>query len=280
MAQQPEPPVITTPIPAIVINEGAAYGPFDLKNHIQSPNDESGMLHFVAGLDSADSLPKGLICTDDGLFGGIPATGTIGDYRVVVIAENDSDDPLIAEFDLMIKPRIAIDDPTVLANLKSDVWKALGENMPIPEMDSLLNRPITAIEIYYLLQRFAVLTIWDIYNLEAPSEKTLLSLTDLNAHYHIYDRGSCLVAAPKDLFSHTRTLEHALQASRVLAREVYKRGWTIEFAGFNKMIRAAWVELQIEGDKNGKQLEIVHYSPTPDDLKLYGAQAQAKGPTI
>lgn len=279
MADQPQPPVLNKPIPPMVINEGGAYGPVDLKDYVTSPNELSGLLHFVAGLDSASALPEGLICTDDGLFGGIPSIHTIGNYKVVLIVENDSDSPLIAEFELTIKPRIVMDDPHILTQLKSEVWKALGENLPIPEIKELMERPITAAEIYYLLQRFAVLTIWDIYNLESPTDKVALTLPDANSHYQYYDRGSCIIAAPTDLFSHKRTLEDALQAARVLAREAYKRGWTIEFAGFNKMIRAAWVELQILGNRHGKQLEIVHYNPSPEDYKLYNAQSQIKGPT-
>ena len=69
-----------------------------------------------------------------------------------------------------------------------------------------------------------------------------------------------------------------MQTAKVIAREVYKRGWTIEFAGFNKMVRAAWVELQVLGDAHGKQLEILHYNPSSEDLKLYVSQTKVQGP--
>ncbi len=150
--------------------------------------------------------------------------------------------------------------------------------MPLPVMNDVVNRPVTPQEVYYLLQRWATLTIWDAYNLDAPSSKTLLQLPGASPHYAIYDCGSCLVAAPKDLYSYQRTLEDALQSARVLAREVYQRGWTIEFAGFNKMVRAAWVELQVLGDLHKKPLEILHYTPTADDVRLYVAQTEFKGP--
>ena len=163
--------------------------------------------------------------------------------------------------------------------MKNQIWKALGDNAPLPEIADLLNQPITINEIYYLIQRFATLTIWDVYNLAEPGEKVLLNIPDLNKHYQIFDRGSCLVTGPVDLFSHQRTLEDALQASRCLAQEVYRRGWTIEFAGFNKMVRAAWVELQHLGDKNMKKIEILHYQPTPDDQKAYVVKTFLERPT-
>jgi hypothetical protein len=279
MADQPKIPLQLKPIPPLMTNIGAALGPFDLKNFVKSVDAISGRVRFSATLADGSAFPAGLICTESGLISGIAADGTAGSYDLVIHAANDSDSPLIVNVKLTIKERLSKEDPFYLNNLKSQVWAALGQNLPMPEMEGLLNRPITAIEIYYLLQRFAVLTIWDVYNLEQPSAKTLLKLEGTNQHYNIYDRGSCLVAAPKELFSHERTLADGLDASRVLAREVYKRGWTIEFAGFNKMVRAAWVELQLLGDKHGKKIEILHYVATPEDHRVYSKQTQQSGPT-
>jgi hypothetical protein len=160
------------------------------------------------------------------------------------------------------------------------VWEALGKNQPMPDMADIFNLPITTNDIYFLMQRFASLAIWDVYNLESPGDKVLLNLAGSNPHYNIYDRGCCLVGAPKDLFSHQRTLADALQTARVMANEVYKRGWTIEFAGFNKMVRAAWVELQLLGSTSGKFLEILHYSPSVSDIRLSNTEVQMRGPSI
>lgn len=270
-------PILVKPIPAQIVNEGAAFGPFNLNDYIQSPDQESGSIRFMAELQNGASLPNGLICTENGTVSGIPAINTQGNYQVVIIANNDSNLPFTTEFKLTIKERIAIEPPAFLGDLKSRIWEALGKDLPLPDLGDILNRPITAVEIYYLLQRFATLTIWDVYNLDAPGEKHLLTLEDANEHYNYYDRGSCLVAAPKDLFSHTRTLEDALQASRVLAGEVYKRGWVIEFAGFDKMVRGAWVELQVLGDKFNKPIEILHYTPSSEDLRIYSTKAAAPG---
>jgi hypothetical protein len=264
-------PELIKPIPTITTNEGAAFGPIDLKPHFSALNPRQ--LQFSAELTTHESLPAGLICTQDGLLSGIAKNKTAGDYDITLnVTENDS--TTTARFKLTIKTRFTTDDPSFLDKLKSQVWQAVGDNAAFAGINNILDRPVTAGDMYYLLQRWGMLSIWDIYNLEAPSAGKLLNIPGASEHYHIYDRGSCLVAAPKDLFSYERTLEDALQTSRALAHEVYSRGWTIELSGFNKMIRAAWIELQLLGDKHGKRLDILHYTPEPDDLKLYTIKSE------
>lgn len=277
MANELTSPFLIKIIPIILVNEGAACGPFDFNEFIQSPNVESGAIRFQAELSNGNPLPAGLICTANGTFSGIPAEGTHGHFTVVITAENDSGTPFRTEFELKIKARPAIHTEEIGENLKSRIWEALGKDLPLPEISEIMNRPVTDADIYYLLQRYATLTIWDVYNLEPPTEKHLLSLEGCSKHFNIYDRGSCLVAGPKELFSHERTLEDALQTARVIAREVYKRGWVVEFAGFDKMVRASWIELQIMGDKHGKQIEVLHYTPSESDRKIYTARANMPG---
>jgi hypothetical protein len=278
MAGQPQPPVLIKSLPFVITYEGAAYGPLDLNRYIKSPNEDSGEVRFSAQLLDGRGLPQGLICTEDGLITGILAEGTAGEYEYSIVAENNADVSFTLTSTIIIKTQLSIEDPEFLTSLKSQVWQALGSNMPVPEIADLINRPVTATEIYYLLQRFGVLTVWDVMNLEVPGAKVDLQLPGTSPHYAIYDRGSCLIAAPKDLFSHARTLEDALQTSRVLARELYKRNWSIEFAGFNKMVRAAWVELQHLGDQHGRKLNIAHYQPTQEDLRTYVTENQMKPP--
>jgi hypothetical protein len=310
MADQPQAPVLISPIPALALPEEAAFTPIDLKEYVRSPNEISGSLRFSALLADGRSLPIGLDCSDEGVISGTASKGTAGEYNVTLTIENDSDIPLIVWVKLSIQAQVvpeeastpqpveeapqaepepqetppieeplSAEDKAFIPNLKSQVWKALGENAPVPEMEHLLSRPLSAVEIYYLLQRFAVLTIWDVYNLEVPGDKIALNLPENSPYYNIYDRGSCLVAAPKDLYTHKRTIEDALKAARAMANEVYKRGWTIEFAGFSKMARAAWIELQLLGDKHGKAIEILHYKPSSEDLKIYSAKLYTEGPS-
>ena len=262
------------PIPAQIVNEGATYGPLNLRDFIQSDSKMTIRAELIDG----QPLPKGLICTSDGMINGIPAADTQGSYKVIIFATNEEAEELTTEFDLTINPRLTMSDENsqLYNKLKSEVWEALGKNLPLPDMAEILNRPITLTEIYYLLQRFATLTIWDVYNLDYPGEKKLLNLEGVSKHYQVYDRGCCIVGTPKELFSHERTLADAMNTARAMAREVYKRGWVIEFAGFDKMVRSAWVELQLLSEQYGKPLEILHYSASLGDVKIFDAELAGK----
>jgi hypothetical protein len=277
MAGQPKAPILIKPIPNFITNEGAAFGPLDLKQFIHSVQETNGVLRFSAQLTDGSALPAGLICTSDGLLSGIAKAGTAGVYSIQLTVENDADVPLITPFQFTIKERMGVDDPRFLTDLKTQIWQALGQNIPVPEIADLMQRPISLAEMCYLMERFAYITVWDAFTLEPPGDKIAITLEGASRHYHVFDRGSCIVGAPKDLFSHERTLEDALQTARAIAREVYQRGWTIELGGYHKMTRAAWIELQHLGDKNKNYIEILHYTPTPKEVQLYAIQAEAQG---
>lgn len=264
-------PVIVKPIPAQIVNEQAAYGPFDLKGFIQSPKGHL-QPRFAAGLVSGAALPQGMICTEDGLLTGIPAKGTQGHYEVVVTADNE-DGSVDVPFTLTIKPNLLESVGEYSDELKAQIWTAIEQNLPLPELHELYDRPITALDIYYLLERWGILILWDAFNLESGSEKRLLTLDGVSKHYNVYDRGSSLVGTPKDLYSHERTLADGLQTARAMAREVYQRNWTVEMAGFDKLMRAAWVEMRHLGDQQGRYVEVVNYFPSTEDVKLYTTQA-------
>lgn len=270
-------PEIIKPIPTQAVNEQAAYGPFNLGDFIQAPDNDPS-IHFQAELKNGEPLPKGLICTSDGLITGIPAKGTEGNHEIVVHVETD-EGAITAEFVLMIKPSLATTtDAAYLDKIKSQVWAALENQLPMPDLSDMYTRDVTPLDIYYLLERWGILTIWDAYNLDPASPKILLNLEGTSPHYHIYDRGSSIIGCPKDLFSAERTIADGLQTAKVMAREVYKRNWTIELAGLDKLTRAAWVELQRLGDQYGKRLEIINYSPSPHDVLLYATVVASPRP--
>ena len=270
-----EPPVLTAPIPTQVINEQAAYGPFDLKKFIQV-TEGSATPTFTAELSTGSALPQGMICTSDGVITGIPAKDTHGNYEVKITATNEAGS-VNTTFVMTIKPSLLGTSAEYSNQLKSQIWEALEKNMPIPDLMAIYERPVTLADVYYLLGRFGVLTIYDAFNLEPPGEKVLLNLPGISKHYNVYDRGSCLVATPKDLFSHERTLLDGLITARIMAREVYRRGWTVELTGFDKLMRTVWVEMQHLGDLYGRHLEVVNFQPTPDDLKLYNTESERLG---
>jgi hypothetical protein len=259
-------------IPDQVINEGAAYKPLDLKQFIQA-QDARSQIRFQAELEDGRPLPQGMICTAEGVFTGIPARGTEGAYVVVLKAQDVIEgDEFATRFNLLIKPVNVATQHDLLKDLKAQIWEAVGKGQPLPVMPDLggiFNWPVTPFDIYYLLERFAYLTIWDAYNMDAPGKAVPINLKGASEHYRIVDRGSCIVASPKDLFSDQRTPRDALITARAMAEEVYKRGWTIEFSGFDKMVRAAWVRLQVLGKQQGKYLEILHYAAPAEDTVIY-----------
>lgn len=271
-----EPPVLVKPIPAQVVNEHAAFGPFNLLDYIQTVEGDKS-IRFSAELKNGDALPRGMICTSDGIITGIPAKGTEGQYEIIITAANEAGS-IKADLILNIKPSLSADDIDYLSKLKSQIWQALEKRLPIPDLQEMYDRPINALDIYYLLERWGILTIWNAYDLDPPQDKKLLNLPGLSEHYLVYDRGSSLVGCPKDLFSHERTLEDGLKMARAMAKEVYNRGWTIEMAGFEKLTRAVWVEVQRLADQYGKPIEVINFNPTENDIKLYTMRAQYSGP--
>ncbi len=270
-----EAPILIQDIPMQIVNELAAYGPVDLKNYVVTPEGSTAPT-FRAETKSGEALPAGIICTEDGLFTGIPARGTSNNYDIVLIAENEAG-AIQVEFVLAIQPAPVSGDAAYLDQLKAQVWQAVDENLPLPDLGDIYGKDITVLEIYYLLERWGVLKIWDAFNLDPPGALQPLQLEGMSEHYNVYDRGSCLVACPKDLFSHERTLEDGLRTARAMADEVYRRGWTVELSGFDKLTRAAWVQIQHLGDQYGKALDVINFEPTPEDVKLYTSQAAALG---
>jgi hypothetical protein len=265
-----EAPVLIKAIPSQGVNERAAYGPFDLTEYIQVP--DGGDLRFQAETADGSSLPKGLICTEDGIVTGIPAKGTQGNYEIVITAWNEAGS-IQPHFMLSIQPALVRKNTQEYADdLKQQVWQALEQSMPVPELpelQELMERAVTPLDVYYLLERWATLTIYDAYNLDPPGEKNLLVLEGASEHFLTYDRGSCLVACPKDLFSHERTLADSIQTAQALAREAFKREWAVELIGFEKLTRAAWVEIQELCETQNKKIEVLNYQPTMNDMRIY-----------
>lgn len=268
-------PTLIKPIPDQVINELAALNPFDLKEFIQSPAGSSPPV-FSAELSTGLALPQGLIITSDGILTGIPAKATHGSHVIIITATNDAGS-LKAQFNLTINPSLVSSVTSQLDQLKAQVWDALQQELPIPDIASLTSLPITALDIYYILEHWGTLTIWDAFNLDPPSEKKALHLEGMSEHYNIYDRGSSLIMAPKNLFSQERTINDGIKTAKAMAREIYSRGWTIEMAGLDKWTHAAWVEFQHLGDKNKKPIEIINYTPSDGEMRVYTVENLTMG---
>ncbi|MDR3490964.1 MAG: hypothetical protein P4M12_02835 [Gammaproteobacteria bacterium] len=101
-----------------------------------------------------------------------------------------------------------------------------------------------------------LLTIWDIYNLEADGPSVLIDYS--NPYFHIFDRGSSIVVLPNIPMLHNSSLNDAIEVSKIMANIVYKRKWTIELEGNIKMGKAVFAELGRLGQKHNKYIEILH----------------------
>lgn len=152
--------------------------------------------------------------------------------------------------------------------LKAKSWQAILDQATKPDLKALFEQPHSPEFIYYFLERFGGLVIYDAFNLEPPSQKVQIELKGMNEHYAVYDRGSCLVIAPKNLFSHDRTVKDGIEAAKALALEAFDRGWTVELVGFEKYRRAAWVELQVLAEQHGRSVDVVNYPATMQEVKL------------
>lgn len=260
-------PVLIKDIPDQIVNEMASFGPLDLKPFFQSDNP----IQFSAELKNGQALMTGMILTGDGILTGIPAKDSQGLYEIIITASNEQGSTQ-ATLVLTIKPTLATNETAYIDKLKAQVWEAVEQQLPIPQLGELLALPITKLDIYYILERWGTLTIWDAFNLDPPHEKHLLTLEGASEHYYVYDRGSSLIMCPKDLFSHERTLKDGIQTAKALAREIYKRDWTIEMAGLDVWTRAAWVEFQRLGDLHSRHIEIINYQPTNEEIRVYHDQ--------
>jgi hypothetical protein len=258
-------PHLITPIPAQIINEGANFGPLNLNDYISAPLDA----RFIAELADGRPLSQGLICTSGGMVTGIPAPGTQGNYSVLVTVETENASPFNTTFELTIKERYNFTERSdELTQRKNKVWQSLLSGISFPDIADLINMPVTKEDVQYLLERYGSFTMWDVFNLDPPGIKHQLELPMQNPHYNIYDCGSCIVGAPKELYSDERTFEDAVQTVRAMARVVHERGWTVELGGTRRLMRAAWLEFQQLDEFSDKKIHVVSYQPTERDVKV------------
>lgn len=278
-----QPPVSVEAIPDKVVNEKAYFGPLDVSVYFdfQEPDDvdaaSESKMTFTAELSNGEALPAGFICTPEGELSGIAKTGTLGVHEIKIIASNEAG-KAESTFKLTVQESIAATtmDSRQIDLLKAEAWKALGNELPVPDLQAIYERSVNALDVYYLLERWGTLTIYNAYDLEPPGEKKELQLEGASEHYRVFDRGCCLVACPKELFSRERTLLDGLKTARAIAKEAYKREWAVELIGFEKFTRAAWVELQLQTDQVGREVEIINYNPSMQDVETYTKEAIAQ----
>lgn len=277
--------------------------------------DPSFSLLYTVEIENQGDLPPDLDYDITGMVYGQcrPPALAATPYRIEVTVSNGSESPLVTYFELEVLPALRPEDEWVedeslrdefadavtlneeeerelfktlkeesdkegtFTEEKQAIWEAILQGQTIPELQALIDRPLSHQEVYYLLSRISYFVIWDANNPAPAGALRALSLQGASEHFNVYDRGSCIVATPKQLFDHNRTLQHGIHTAQAMAREVFQRGWTVEFGGFDKMVRASWIEFELLSQKFGKPVSYSYFQPTPHDVDSL-KQAQSLRP--
>ena len=281
------------------------YFELDLSEYIQNPESEEPLLVFFVSSEDGFPLPLGLSYLPIGVISGVPepesyrpqgytlyvrvsnsAPGeTVVAFRFMIdrLEDLDPDDDFTQAIDIDEEDKVSLEerlmqDIVAEAELKRDkkkVWSSIMDEDFIPQIQTIYDRAVTPEEVSYLIERMAFLAIWNIDNPNQPGDlKAIVLEGSARDHFHVYDRDSCLVATPKKLFDHARTLKHAIDTAQAMSREAFARGWRVEFGGFEKMIRAAWVEMECLAEKNNKKTDYVYFFPSQQDVELLQQQIQ------
>jgi len=252
-------------IPTFTVNEGSALEPIDLNDYIGNPSGEA--LQFSAELAGGGSLPAGITFSPDGVLNGTPQLGTksTSPYEITVVAFHPKATPLVLNLKLMIHEvpgKINLDD-------FKNYWQKFADGLELPDLEQLLTREITPLDIYYLLGRFATLIIWNADDLTPADKGALIDISHASKLFRVYDFKSALVTSPKDLYDPKRGLKDAIQTAKAMIYEVQRRKWNIEFAGYDKMVTAAWVETQqLNEAKTGHIIKVYNYEPSLFDTEV------------
>lgn len=279
------------------VNEGSSIEPIDLKPFVDNPTSKP--LKFTAELVLGGELPKGLTCSSDGIITGAPEKGSANDlpYDVLIITECEDLQPLIFDIYLTIASSESQEATGTLQDKKGteadamkseygiipeqleQFWALFSDDLSHPDLKELLTRRVTPADIYHLLGRFATLTIWNADDISPAVNGKLMGLKEASAHYLVYDFGVALIATPKELYSSERTIEDSLQTARAMIREIQRREWNIQLAGYDKMVTAAWVEAnRLNSLKKGHEIRVEYYEPTVADQNIlrYSLSSQAQ----
>lgn len=257
-------------IPFISVNEGSALTAVDLNDYINNPTGEA--LQFTVELVGGGSLPAGINFSSDGILSGIPQAGTAKSlpYDITIVAFNPKVAPLVMHFKLTINAAAGKIDYNEFKNY----WQKFTEGLGLPDIEQLLTREITPLDIYYMLGRFATLIIWNADDLTPATKGAVIEIPHASKLFRIYDFNSAIVTSPNDLYDPNRGLKDAIQTAQAMVREIKRRNWNIELAGYDKMVTAAWVEVQhINKAKPGNPIKVYNYEPSLFDTEVLALSA-------
>lgn len=252
-------------IPSVVVNEGSELTTIDLNDYINNPTGEA--LQFTVELVGGGSLPVGINFSPDGILSGAPQAGTASSlpYNITVVAFNPKVTPLVMHFKLTIYAAVGKIDYNDFKNY----WKNFAEGLGLPDIEQLLTREITPLDIYYMLGRFATLIIWNADDLTPATRGTVIEIPHASKLFRVYDFNSAIVTSPGDLYDPNRGLKDAIQTAKAMIREVKRRKWNIELAGYDKMVTAAWVEVQhLNKAAPSNPIKVYNYEPSLFDTEV------------
>ena len=106
---------------------------------------------------------------------------------------------------------------------KAKYWELFSEGLELPDIEELLTRKVTPDEVYYLLERYATLIIWNAEDLSPSKDGTVIEIEGASKHFNVYDFGNALVMTPVDLISSERTYNDALQTAIAMIHLEYHR---------------------------------------------------------
>ena|SRR3990167_11227917 len=256
------------PPKAIKVNEDRPMSPVYLSRYIDSLEEEKVAFSLKS---ESDPLPQGVVLNESGQLSGKPVKGSARphSYHLKIIGQGKEDR---IEFELPFHV-YKIKTADEITSLFSEAWEQLTKEGIMPEtLEEIIQRPISKTDMYYLLQRFASFTVWNADDLRLADNGQLVTVKEASDEFNVYDFEVCLVATPKDLFSHERTLGDALQTAKAMVKETYRRKWHVEFGGFDRMANIAWYEIKKLNAKGAHQMEIRNYQPPELKGTLQAAQ--------
>lgn len=282
------------PLPEFKINEESEMDPIDLHWYLNQENNVTAeVITFEGGLIDGSPLPDGVVCTNDGAFGGIPEEGTAkpNPYQLEFKAIIGKNPPFIMETKLWIYPvgqmlpegsifdtessEIAIVESSTEADESktyeeiANYWakKASGESVDIATL--LKEGGLTRSTLYWLLSRSPTITVWNADDLRAPSDGKLIPLTGDPGKFNIHDFGVAMVVSANDIFSSSRTLTDFENVIQKLIEILFEKDWeAIEIAGFDKGLVMLAARLKAMNKKKNKPIKIKNFDTSRSDYLL------------
>jgi len=251
-------------VPVIELNELSDVEPIDLREFLEVPADV-GALFFEVD-EEGDRLPLGLTLSEEGILSGKPAQGTQKStaYQVVVVVQDAKVPPFILTLQIKVNEAKALEGEEALwVNKLQNYWRSFANDLNLPDIETILTREVSASDIYYLLERYGTLMIWNADDLRPADKGRLFDLKEISSRYNVYDFDVVLVATPKALYDPARTINDGYMTAEAMIHEIHQRAWNIEMAGHDKLMRRAWLEVQkLNRLGKGHHIEIHNYSPS------------------